>query len=359
MEAAEYQEESKRTENINWLNPHGPDVAILGVIGELGSLASVLKKHQRDGIYYSAFEEHFEEELGDILWYAVTIASRLGIKLNEWPIDSEGIVDEFEGVYKIHSSVMKLSLQKDWMFKPDSVNKELAVSLVNNLIMDLSSLANHIATDLKTVARNSCNKNLSYWAKFSDLPARTFDKDFPSHEKLPRKFEIDFYGIEDNKAVIIMMNGVALGDRLTDNAYVDDGYRFHDVFHIALAATLGWSPVFRRMLKKKRKSVPKTDEIQDGARAAIIEEAIINHVYDYARTSKNYLEGMSRVDLDLIKRIQNLVRGYEVEKCEPWEWKDSIMKSYKIFRELKSKGSGRVVVDCEKRSLTLTDIPVQ
>ena len=43
----------------------------------------------------------------------------------------------------------------------------------------------------------------------------------------------------------MLMDGVLVGAALTDNAYQDDGYRFHDVFHIAFTAILGWSPVLR------------------------------------------------------------------------------------------------------------------
>ena len=50
------------------------------------------------------------------------------------------------------------------------------------------------------------------------------------------------------------MSGEKIGDELTDNAYKDDGYRFHDVFHSAYVAILGWSPVIRKLLKRKRKS---------------------------------------------------------------------------------------------------------
>ena len=42
---------------------------------------------------------------------------------------------------------------------------------------------------------------------------------------------------------------------------------FHDVFHLAYAAVLGWSPTTRALLKIKRKSRPEIDENEDGARA--------------------------------------------------------------------------------------------
>ena len=45
------------------------------------------------------------------------------------------------------------------------------------------------------------------------------------------------------------------------NAYVADGYRFHDVFHLACAAVLCWSPVTRRNLGRKRRTDPLIGEV--------------------------------------------------------------------------------------------------
>jgi hypothetical protein len=55
---------------------------------------------------------------------------------------------------------------------------------------------------------------------------------------------------------------------MADNAYERAGYRFHDVFHLAFAAVLGWSPITRALLKRKRKSSPEVDEVEDRGRSA-------------------------------------------------------------------------------------------
>src|SRR5690606_31533809 len=103
-----------------------------------------------------------------------------------------------------------------------------------------------------------------------------FDGRFPEDERLPRKFVATFSERPLSRGVYvkISVNGVTLGDALSDNAREDDGYRYHDVFHLAYAAVLGWSPVTRALLKCKRKSSHKVDEVEDGARAAIVEEAV-------------------------------------------------------------------------------------
>jgi NTP pyrophosphatase (non-canonical NTP hydrolase) len=350
MNASNFQKEALRTVRINWAHEKGPDIAILGAIGELGSLASVLKKKQRDDEAYSHFKEHFSEEIGDILWYVIVMASRMNVTFDKWP-SSEGLeLDIFQSTYSLFDHIYLLHKKRDFLLELSSANDEI-INLYLNTLRNLQHLAGFVDQNLSVIADKCINKTLSYWGSNVELPAAQFDKNFPVYEQLPREFEIEFLPIQEPHTSIMRMNGIQLGDRLTDNSYEDDGYRFHDVFHIAGVGLLGWSPVFRRLLKAKRKSDPKVDEVEDGARAAIIEEAIINHIYDFARPG--FLKGISRVDLDLIKRVQRLVRGYEVSQCEPWEWQHCILESYRIFRELKESGSGVLHVNADKRRLTL------
>jgi NTP pyrophosphatase (non-canonical NTP hydrolase) len=355
MKPQDYQKQASRTRRLNWENADGPNIVILGIIGELGSLASVLKKHFRDRQAYANYKNDFLEEAGDILWYVTSTATHIELHLEEWPsahLETTTAPECLYGLYKKVSSLLEI---KDQLRFPISHDHSRTKDLVLDIYKDLHTLVQFVDSNLEEIADLNCNKILSYWCVDESLPARQFDKSFPEYEQLPRKFNVDFVSINDHETILIMLNGFAIGDRLTDNAHSDDGYRFHDVFHLTGIATLGWSPVFRRMLKRKRKSSSKIDEVEDGARAAIIEEAIINHIYDYARP--NFLEGMSRVDLDLINRIRDLVQGYEVSECEPWEWQDCILKSYQLFREIKEKKSGRISIDCERRLIELKPLP--
>src|SRR6185369_13468344 len=105
-------------------------------------------------------------------------------------------------------------------------------------------------------------------------------------------------------------NGINIGSALTDNRMTDDDYRFHDVFHLAYAAVLGWSPVLRALLRRKRKSRPQIDEVEDGARAGIIEEAVSTLVFNNAARHLFY-EGMEGIDYELLKAVRRMVAGLE------------------------------------------------
>ena len=61
----------------------------------------------------------------------------------------------------------------------------------------------------------------------------------------------------------------------------------------------------------KRKSVPELDENQDGARAILIEEGVSSFIFGRG-LDRSLFENIG-VDYDLLKSIQEFVRGYEVE----------------------------------------------
>lgn len=72
-----------------------------------------------------------------------------------------------------------------------------------------------------------------------------------------------------------------IGNDLDDNAIQDDGYRYHDVIHLAHATVLGWSPVLRALIGDQRRHVGDCDRLQDGARAKAIEEGLAACVFNY------------------------------------------------------------------------------
>src|SRR5580658_3552529 len=81
MDLSEYQRKGFSTSTIDWAAAKGRQVAVLGVLGELGSLASVMKKQIRDGAVYTGARDDLIEECGDVLWYLAAIATHYGLDL--------------------------------------------------------------------------------------------------------------------------------------------------------------------------------------------------------------------------------------------------------------------------------------
>ena len=143
----------------------------------------------------------------------------------------------------------------------------------------------------------------------------------------------------------------------------EDGYRFHDVFHLTLAAKLGWSPVLRKLLSRKRKSDPDIDESEDGARAQIVEEAVISAIHaegirqvqsrlpDETPDTQRLFASKSDVSFHLLKLIKSFVRKWEVSDCLYWEWVDAIYHGCAIFHDLRQEGQGTVTVDLKRRTI--------
>jgi len=56
---------------------------MLGLASETGSILGVHKKYLRDGIGLPANREFVREELGELLWYAATVATACGLDLED------------------------------------------------------------------------------------------------------------------------------------------------------------------------------------------------------------------------------------------------------------------------------------
>jgi hypothetical protein len=205
--------------------------------------------------------------------------------------------------------------------------------------------------DLEGAAHLNLRKTFSRWPlseRYPELP----DEGRSEDEQLPRQFEMVIREIEVNEKLYVIQkcNGIIVGDRLTDNKAEKDDYRFHDVFHIAYAVFLGWSPVLRALFRVKRKSDPDLDENQDGARAILIEEGVATFVFGRG-LERNLFDGIDKIDFDTLKAVAELIRGYEVERSALWQWEKAILEGFRVFRELKKARSGIVRADLETHTL--------
>ena len=177
----------------------------------------------------------------------------------------------------------------------------------------------------------------------------TFDLDFPPDERLPQRFEIQI-DRRSSGLSYLRWNGVFIGDALSDNIAGKDDYRYHDVFHLAHAAILHWSPTFRSLIKHKRKSDPRVDDTQDGGRAIVVEEGLTAWIFSRAKHLA-FFEGQDRVSFDLLKTVQQFIRGYEIDACPLSLWEKAILRGYEVFRLVRSNRGGIIVGNRDDRTI--------
>jgi len=263
-------------------------VPILGLAGEVGELLNEYKKRLRDGDAHVRFNERVAEELGDILWYVAETATRFDLDLSEI---AERNLSKTQARFGTEDSPLLL------------------------------------------------------------LP-HSFDAQFPAKERFPRHFTADFrQRVEsDGLKTCVFVDGKQMGQPLTDNAHSPDGYRFHDVFHLACTAVLGWSPVTRRNLGLKRRSDSRIDEVEDGGRAIVTEEGISALVFAYASDHKA-LEGVQSVDYDLLKAIRIMTSKLEVSVCTTGEWERAILMGYQVWKEVEKNQGGKVELNLDHRTI--------
>jgi hypothetical protein len=225
---------------------------------------------------------------------------------------------------------------------------------LGDILWYVANLAEKLGIGLDAIAEANLHKVRGRWPTAGDtLPLLLPDDDFPVSEQLPRSTSVTFVEEPLDGRIRVRLygpDGEALGDPLTDNAYDDDGYRFHDVFHLAYAAMLGWSPITRFFFGVKRSSSQQVREVEDGGRATVIEEAISAFVFDYARNER-FLEGVKHIDFSLLTTIRRLVSRLEVADRTAHDWERTILRSYEVWRPLHAFRGGTVHLDLLSRTV--------
>lgn len=222
---------------------------------------------------------------------------------------------------------------------------------LGDVLWYLTAIADHLDLDLGDIAQANLEKTRSRWLA-SEIDQ--LDAAFPDGERLPRVGDLEFRSTTSDTgrpAVEIYLDGVQVGNQLTDASTNDDGYRFHDVFHLAYATILGWSPVFRGLIGRKRKSDIGIDENEDGGRGAVVDEGVAALVFAYA-SEHNYLDGISRIDFQFLEIIQMLAAEKEVGVRTAADWEKAIIAGFEMFRLLLANGGGTVHFDADARNLT-------
>ncbi len=226
---------------------------------------------------------------------------------------------------------------------------------LGDLLWYMANVATKFGLSLEEVAARNLAKCEQRWsAPPYNVP---FDADFPESERFPQRFLIDFattHEKDETPVIRVYYQGKQFGDVLTDNAYSSDGYGYHDALHLAFAAVLGWSPLTRKLLGAKRKSKRLIDQVEDGGRAIATEEGLSAMIFAYVR-DYNWLEGKGSVSSELLRMIKNMTEHLEVRRCTTGEWERAIIQGFAVWREIKERGSGTLIVDLDARTITLKD----
>ena len=354
---------------------------LLGLFGETGGLLSQVKKKQRDRASYTVYPDAVSEELGDVLWYLTAVAARRGISLNT--VVGLAVLGDSEGQTALTFAALQPAPSKAASEPTRSFERILLklagevglligdhksgrlddraalVERLSAIMRALIEAANEAGVSLETAAAKNLAKIFDRWPGERVYP-EPLDVAAAPEEQLPRNLSVDIFErqVRGQTYVFQRCQGINIGERLTDNAMPADDFRFHDVFHFGYAAVLTWSPVIRAIFRLKRKSFPEIDEVQDGARATLIEEGIAIWIFGQAPNFKHFANMQSGgLPFDLLKQIRQFVSGYEAEQCPLWLWEEAILQGYEAFRFLREHRRGRLHIDMHQRRLSIGHLP--
>lgn len=338
-------------------------IVAFGLFGEVGSILAISKKSIRES---SAFDKNKSliEELGDVLWYFSRLCARKKVTLSDivasfiggrsHQVAPTGIKNFPLALVPAGSSESVVDLSKKLGAKAAEILvrdiDDLHVKLLEEFFEIYIDLVASSGVSFRKVIEANLAKTLGRFSKLDLDNLSNFDEFEHQDEQLPSSFSIEIRQRPNGKTYM-KKGGVFIGDPLTDNIGVEDGYRFHDVFHMSYACILHWSPVFRSLLKNKRKSNSEKDEIEDGGRAIVIEEGLSAWLFSIAK-EHNYFEGQSSLSFDILKNVKQFVRGYEVEVCPYNLFEKAILDGYKVFRDLKKHQQGVIVGSRIDRSIS-------
>src|SRR6185503_7303958 len=163
---SDYQRQALASDKTGEDAEKGLMVTLLGLAGETGSLLSEYKKWYREGEAYRPFSDQVSEELGDILWYLANLASKLNLDLGE--VAQENLA-------KIEDRWPKRDPREPGLF---------------------------------------------------GASRHRYDSAYPESQQLPLQMRVDLIEEKtgEGKKLRLRYKDQMIGDPLTDNSHIDDGY---------------------------------------------------------------------------------------------------------------------------------------
>jgi len=126
MEIKEYQSRSVRTLNYNLSEEQTISNMIFGICGESGEVADILKKHLYQG--HKLDKEHLKEELGDIMYYIVNLATMYDIDMREvLEMNVEKLLKRYPEGFETNKSINR----REWKWKQNKCNSLKWLNFLN------------------------------------------------------------------------------------------------------------------------------------------------------------------------------------------------------------------------------------
>lgn len=340
------------------LPEHDIQPVLFGLYGEVGDIMTLVKQRSRGE--YVAERAILVEELGDVLWYLLTLCRRLAIPLAD-------VIPEHNESGRVNVSLVRSDIGHGRQLAPLSETvKDMGIALgrllshneCNDTVLDLirrfwNNYRQCLAVaqiDLAEAIEDNLAKVRGRFMDPMSMELPTFDCGYPEDERLPNWFRIEVIE-KQQEAVVLRWKGEPLGEPLYDCVTPPDNYRFHDVFHIAFAAILHWSPTFRKLTGRKRRSNPLVDQEQDGGRAIVVEEGLVAWIFMQAK-GRAFFEDCRCLPFDMLKQIGQFVTGFEAEACPLSLWERAILRGFEAFRTLAEKRNGIIVGDRAGRDIS-------
>lgn len=222
---------------------------------------------------------------------------------------------------------------------------------LGDILWYLAALTSRSGLALGEIAIANLRKTRDRWLPTEGRPAKSYDDDVPPQQRLPRRFDAIFRTYADGllQKCRMTIEGEEFGDPIDDNTRYEDHYRFHDVFHLAHAAVLGWSPVFRRLVERKRRGDDR-DRTEDGARAIATEESVTAMVFAFAERW-HYFSEAEHVDEAILQAARAVTSQLEVGNRTSADWERAILAGYNVWRLLRDNDGGRVIVDLDAATI--------
>lgn len=116
-------------------------------------------------------------------------------------------------------------------------------------------------------------------------------------------------------------------------------------------------------MHRKRKYDLAIDEVEDGARAQIVEEAVVKFIHSEgvriarergAAPGEPLIRDKDEISFAFLGLLRGMVEGLEAARNRDWKWEEAILAGHRLFAQLSSAQAGEIRLDLDLRVIEFT-----